>query len=128
MEERERRMISRTSLADRPAALVRGLRAVRLLDLSPAGAQIEHLGVFRLGAPCALDLPPPRGPLSLPAYVVWCAVIGRRDKPGGESHIVARSGLRFTVLTDAQHAALADTLHNLAAARQAVEDGRVRLA
>jgi len=112
--------MSRTSLADRPAAWVRGLRAVRLLDLSPAGAQIEHLGVFRLGAPCALDLPPPCGALSLPAYVVWCAVIGRRHNPGGESHLVARSGLRFAALTDAQHAALAGTLQDLAASRQSV--------
>ena len=40
-----------------------------LLDPSATGAQIEHLDLFRLGAACALDLPPPGGALSLPAQV-----------------------------------------------------------
>jgi PilZ domain len=118
MEERERRMVSRTTLADRPAALVRGLPGVRLLDLSLTGAQIEHLDLLRPGAACTLDLLPPCGALSLPAQVVWCAVIGRKHKVGSASHLVARSGLRFTTLTRAQHAALADSLEHLAAAAQ----------
>jgi hypothetical protein len=41
-------------------------------------------------------------------------VIGRKRKLGGEAHLVARSGLRFTALTGAQHAALADSLQHLA--------------
>ena len=92
MEERERRAVPRLPLTEHPSAEVRGLRAVHVLDLSPAGAQVEHLGVFRPGAPCALDLPPHLGALSLPAQVVWCTVIGRKRKVGGESHLVARSG------------------------------------
>jgi PilZ domain len=106
-EPQDRRARPRTMLADRPDARVRGLREVRLLDLSPTGAQIEHLGLVRLGAACALELPPPFAPLSLPAQVAWCTVIGRKRQPGGESRLVARSGLRFTPLTGAQHAALA---------------------
>jgi hypothetical protein len=112
-EGQERRAITRTGLAECPPARVRGLREVRLLDLSPAGAQIEHLDLFRLGASCALDLPPPCGALSLPAEVVWCAVVGRKRKLGGDSHLVARSGLRFTTLTTAQRAALAESLRHL---------------
>ncbi|MBP1774851.1 MAG: hypothetical protein H6Q86_857, partial [candidate division NC10 bacterium] len=42
-ELQERREEPRTGLAERPPARVRGLREVRLLDLSPTGAQIEHL-------------------------------------------------------------------------------------
>ena len=49
--ERERRMVPRTTLAEWPAARVRGVRAVHLLDLSLTGAQIEHLDLVRLGAP-----------------------------------------------------------------------------
>lgn len=120
MEAQERRAVPRTRLAERPAARVRGLREVRLLDLSLAGAQIEHLGVFRLGAPCALDLPPPCGALSLSAQVAWCTVIGRQRTPAGESHLVSRSGLRFSTLTEAQHAALAESLQRLAEAPQPV--------
>ena len=115
-EAQERRVVPRTRLVERPAARVRGMREVRLLDLSVAGAQIEHLDLFRLGVACALDLPPPSGALNLPAQVVWCTVIGRKRKVGGESHLVARSGLQFTTLTAGQHAALADTLQHLAAA------------
>jgi hypothetical protein len=120
MEERERRIAPRLQLPERPAAWVRGLRAVHLLDVSLTGAQLEHLGVFRPGAPCALDLPPPAGGLSLPAQVVWCTVVGRKQKLGGESHLVARSGLQFTTLTAPQHAALTETLQYLATALQPI--------
>lgn len=115
-EGHERRAVARTTLADRPSARVRGLREVRLLDLSLAGAQIEHLDLFRLGASCALDLPPPCGPLSLTAQVVWCTVVGRKRKLGGDSRLVARTGLRFTALTEAQRAAIAESLRHLTAA------------
>jgi hypothetical protein len=119
-EVRDRRAVPRMTLAERPAARVRGMREVRLLDLSLTGAQIEHLDLFRFGASCALDLPPPFGALSLPAQVVWCTVVGRKRKLGGESHLVVRSGLQFATLTGAQHAALAQTLQDLAAAFQPI--------
>jgi len=103
----ERRTAPRTTLADQPAVRVREGREVRLLDLSRDGARIEHLDVFRPGVACALELPPPFGSLTLPAKVVWCRVVGRKRRPGGESHLVSRSGLRFAKLTAAQDAALA---------------------
>ena len=118
MEERERRIAPRLPLTEPLAAWVRGLRAVHLRDLSRTGAQLEHLGVFRPGAPCALDLPPHWGALSLPAQVVWCTVIGRHPTSTRDSHLVARSGLRFTTLTTGQQAALADTLHYFATVMQ----------
>jgi hypothetical protein len=116
-EVRDKRGVPRTRLVARPAARVRGLRGVRLLDLSLTGVQIEHLDLVPLDAACSLDLPAPFRALNLPAQVVWCTVIGRKRKRGGESHLVARSGLRFATLTGAQHAALADTLQHLAAAQ-----------
>lgn len=119
-ELQERREEPRTGLAERPPARVRGLREVRLLDLSPTGAQIEHLDLFRLGASCAIDLPPPCGALGVPARVIWCTVIGRKRKLGGDSHLVARSGLRFTNLSSTQHATLADTVQFLATAMQPI--------
>ena len=119
-DEHERRAVARTRLTDRPAARVRGVREARLLDLSLAGAQIEHLATLRLGAACALELPPPGEACTLPAQVVWCTIIGRKRKLGGESHLVARSGLRFATLTAPQHAALTATLHDLATALQPI--------
>ena len=119
-EERERRSMPRTQLADRPAALVRGAREVRLLDLSLAGAQIEHLAPLHLGAACSLELPPPGEACTLPAQVVWCTVVGRRRTLGGESHLVVRSGLRFRTLTAGQQAVLVDTVHYFATALQPI--------
>jgi len=127
-EPRDRRALPRTTVAARPDARVPGLREVRLRDLSLTGAQIEHVDLVRLGAPCALELPPPFGALRLRAEVVWCAVIGRKRKLGGESHLVARSGLWFTRLTGAQHAALADSLEHLAATPEPTLDSQQRSA
>ena len=124
----DRRAGARMTLTERPAARVRGLREVHLLDLSRTGAQIEPLDLFRLSASCALDLPPPCGALSLPVQVVWCTVIGRKRKLGGESHLVVRSGLRFTTLTGGQHAALAETLEHFATAPQPIVDSQQRSA
>ena len=111
-EARDRRAVPRATLDERVSARVRGLRGVYLLDLSRTGARIEHLGLLRLDAACDLELPPPCGALTLPAQVVWCTVIGRQRTRGGESHLVAHTGLRFTTLTLAQHAALAAFLHD----------------
>jgi len=113
---RRLRAIERIALAAGPAARVRGLPEVRLLDLSLTGAQIEHLDLLRPRLAYTLDLLPPCGAPSHPAQVVWCAVIGRKRKVGSGSHLVARSGLQFRTLTAAQQAALADTLQDLAAA------------
>ena len=127
-EAQERRAVPRMTLADHPAVRVEGMREVRLLDLSLTGAQIEHLDLFRFGASCALDFPPPFRVLSLPAQVVWCTVIGRQRKLGGTSHLVVRSGLRFTKLTGAQHTALTDTLQHFATALQPIVDSHRRSA
>jgi len=103
----ERRAAPRATLPDQPAVRVRESREVRLLDLSRDGARIEHLDLFRPGAVCPLELPPPFASLTLSAKVVWCSVIGRKRRPGGDFHLVSRSGLRFSKLTTAQDAALA---------------------
>ena len=126
-EDGERRATPQTRLPNRPTAQMAGVRQVRLLDLSLAGAQIEHLDPLQPGVACALALPPPYGALNLSAQVVWCTVVGRKRKLGGESHLVARSGLRFTTLTAGQQAALADTLQHLAA-RPSILDSQRRSA
>jgi len=109
-EAGDRRVMPRTTLAERPVAWVRGMREVRLLDLSRTGAQIEHLDLLRLRTPCHLELPPLFGALILPAHVVWCAVIGRK-RTLGASRSCGPERPPVHGLTVAQHAALADLLH-----------------
>jgi len=119
-EDHERRALPRTSPSQDLLVRLHDGRVARLLDLSEAGAQIEHVAVLRPAASCRLELPPSLGALALPAQVVWCTVVGRKRKPGGDSHLVARSGLRFTTLTAQQQAALADILHALTTALQPI--------
>jgi len=107
MDEQDRRAVPRTALTERPATRMQHGKAVRLRDVSRAGAGIEHLDLLRPGTPCSLDLPPPFGSLTLPAHVMWCRVIGRKGEPGTDAHLVSRSGLRFAALPLAQQAALA---------------------
>jgi hypothetical protein len=106
-EEQERRAVPRTTLGGHLPVRLQDGRDVRVLNLSGDGAQIEHFDILRPTATCHLELPPPFGAVVLPARVVWCTVIGRKRRPGGESRLVARSGLRFAPLTVAQHTALA---------------------
>jgi PilZ domain len=116
----ERRAVPRIALSGHATARTQTGLVVRLLHLSRHGVRIAHRGLLRPGSPCALALPPPYGALNLSAQVVWCTVVGRKRKLGGTSHLVARSGLRFTRLTGAQQAALADTLQDLATALQPI--------
>ncbi len=106
-DEGDRRVVPRTKLTEQPATRMHDGRVARLLDISRAGAGIEHLDFLRPGASCALELPPPFGSLSLPAQVAWCRVLGRRAEPGSESQLVCRSGLYFASLSLADQAALA---------------------
>jgi len=91
----------------------------------PAGAQIEHLDLFDSERP-ALSISRLHAGAEPSAQVVWCTVVGRKRKLGGDSHLVARSGLRFTTLTAVQRAALADSLRHLAITVQ--PDGHRRTA
>ncbi len=86
-DERDRRVVPRAKLSERPTTRMQDGRAVRLLDVSRAGAGIEHLDFLRPGASCSLELPPPFGSVSIPAQVVWCRVIGRKAEPGTDSQV-----------------------------------------
>lgn len=116
----ERRAVPRSRLVNWPVARVQGVGEVRLIDLSVAGAQIQHLHPLSPGVACVLDLPSAIGALSLSAAVVWCTVIGQKRNVGGDSHLVARSGLRFMTLTAVQQDALEVTLRDLVPARRPI--------
>ncbi len=111
----EKRRVPRTLLPWRPPARIRDTKEVRLLDLSPVGARLEHLGLLRPGALCVLELPAALGGQALGAHVAWCAVIGRRRGLDGERYLVSQTGLRFGSLTSAQDASLADALQRVTA-------------
>lgn len=93
------------------------LRFVRLLDLSPDGARIEHLAPLRAGSSCAIDLPPALGRLRLTGRVVWSGIRGREQTLEGERRLHYQSGIDFTDLTPQQQTALAAALAKIRAAQ-----------
>jgi len=97
------------------------LRLVRLLDLSPEGARIEHLEPLREGVVCVVDLPPAIGRLRLTGRVVWTGVRGGEQNLAGERRLHYQSGLAFTGVTPDQQAVLARGLETLKAERDTTD-------
>ena len=83
----ERRRMRRVVVGKHITARVRGILAVRLVDLSLGGARIEHLGLLRPGYPCAVEVLATIDPLLLATRVVRCAVVGVERSTVGERHL-----------------------------------------
>lgn len=109
----QRRQTVRIPIVGRLAARARPSLDVRLLDLSLAGARIEHLDLLRPGLPCTLKVPAAIGSLVVSARVVWSSVIGSEQSPAGERLLRYQSGLVFVGLTAKQQAALVSILERL---------------
>ena len=73
-----------------------GLRGdARLIDLSPRGAMIEHLGRLSPGETCIFELLLADMDLRLGTRIAWSRVHSVGKSPTGESEIRFRSGLHF---------------------------------
>ncbi len=110
---RERRRIPRLPIPSQLSGPELEEHQVRLLDLSPEGAQIEHIRVFPDWTLCFLNLPPALGGVRLQGQVIWSQVAGRTTLADGKRVIRYRSGLHFTELTREQHAGLTAALNIL---------------
>ncbi len=90
---------------------------VRLLELSPAGARVEHRAPLQAGLLCVVELPPALGRGSLTGRVVWSKL--RRVEHGlaGEERRFFQSGLSWTGFTPEELRALAAALEILRAAQ-----------
>ena len=86
---------------------------VRLVDLSPKGARIEHLRVLVDRSMCFLYLPRALGGVRLRGQVIWSHITGFKPVVGGKSGVVYQSGLTFALLTPEQRAGLARALEIL---------------
>ncbi len=90
-------------------------QSVRLLELSPAGARVEHRAPLQAGLLCVVELPLALGRGSLTGRVVWSKL--RRVERGleGEEQRVFQSGLLWTGFTPEEFGALAAALEILRA-------------
>ncbi len=112
-EELERRHVRRAVVTGRLTGRMSPLEDFRLLDLSLAGARIEHLAHLRPGDSCTLRFRAPSRSLTLVAQVIWSTVIGREPTRGGLRSLRYHSGLRFNPLSPEQARDLTELLERL---------------
>jgi hypothetical protein len=94
---------------------------VHLLNLSPLGARVTHLGPWANGVPCTVDLPPSLGVVRLTGRVVWTRLRETERTLEGDRRSLYESGVEFARLTAEQQAALVLALATFRAA-QATSD------
>jgi hypothetical protein len=121
VEPPERRHVARLSIPSRLGGFELELRLVRLLDLSPEGARIEHAGHLHEGLGCFVDLPPSLGRLRLTGRVVWTRLHKGEQTLEGDRNLYYQSGLTFTGVTPDQQTALAAALKTLRAENEPPE-------
>lgn len=112
-EFREQRQVPRIRLLAPLAGRVLGTVGFRLLDLSLAGARIEHYEPLRLDSSWTVELPAALGTWVLSLRVIWTRVIGGKEPSSGGRSPRLESGLLFVHLTAAQQSALASILQRL---------------
>ena len=91
-----------------------GTGTVQLLDLSPAGARIEHIQPLRDWRSQPVDLPPALGGGQVRATVVWSRAAGHKEVVAGKRWLAYQSGLAFTHSTPAEQVAVTIALVRLA--------------
>ena len=84
--------------------------AVRLVNLSPDGACLEHFRPLPDWDMCFVELPLALGGVRLQGEVAWSRVGGRQPGAAGQGLVYYQSGLHFTLLTPAQRAGLTAAL------------------
>ncbi|HXZ44783.1 MAG TPA: PilZ domain-containing protein, partial [archaeon] len=112
---RHRAVRSRVALVPPLPVQSRPPMPLRLVDLSPSGACLEHPCRLHPGSSCVLEFPPALGPLTLTAQVVRSNVVGVELGPEETRRPRYESGVAFVRVTPDQRAALAQVLEHLAA-------------
>ena len=112
-ESREQRLVPRVRLPAPLAGRALGILDYHLVDLSMAGARIEHYYPLRPGSAWTVELPATLRKQTLSSRVIWTR--GIKGKGAGEG-LPPRyeSGLAFVHLTGEQQAALAGIVERLA--------------
>ena len=115
---RERRHVARLIVPAQLGSPRLGLQQVRLCDLSPEGARIEHFRPLPKWTLYFLDLFRVLGVVRLQGEVAWSRMGGRKPVAPGNRLVYYQSGLIFRWLTPEQQAGLAAALEFLTAAQE----------
>jgi len=106
----DQRRVERLNVPRRCPGAGRGAKVVHLLDLSPAGARIEHGEPLGDWSSFPMDLPPALGGGRVHAEVIWSRFAGRERVVEGTGRLVYQTGLAFPHSSPAEQAALTATV------------------
>jgi len=109
-ETGERRRVARITVPRHLSGPELDFGLVRVLDLSPLGARVEHFEPFREGVVCFVELPPTLGGMRLTGRVVWTMLRWGEQTFEGQRRLHYQSGLAFIGLTPEQQGGLATAL------------------
>ncbi len=115
----DRRQHGRVGLSEHLRGFLGVASEIRVLNLSPAGAMVEHTEWLVVGQPCVFDLRLSAGDLRLRAYVVWRHLHTTLPGRSEEETFQFRSGLRFADLAMDAAAHLREYLATLSPPRAA---------
>ena len=110
LEQAGQRRVERLTVPRHCRGAGRGAQVVHLLDLSPAGARIEHGEPLPDWSSFPMDLPRALGGGRVQAEVIWSRLAGRKRVPEGRGGVVYQSGLAFPHSSPAEQAALTAAL------------------
>ena len=114
----ERRRSARLTLPSQFSDHGLAVQRIRLVDLSPEGARIEHRDPLQPGMPCGVDLPLALGRGRLTGRVVWTTLHRNEQTLEGERQQYYRSGLIWTWAAPGELGALKNALRILKAAQE----------
>ncbi len=114
IQQSRHRRVARLTVPPHLRGSGRGGKAVQLLDLSLAGARIEHVELLHDWGTFPMDLPRALGGGQVRGQVVWSRVLDQKQVVEGKHRLTYQSGLAFTHSTPEERAALAVALVRLA--------------
>ena len=112
-EFREQRKAPRIRIPSRPWGRILGALEFRLVDLSIAGARIEHQAPLNPGSTWGVELPLAFGSMGLRARVVHTGPVGDTQVRDADALLHYQSGLAFLGITPEQQATLGRRLNGL---------------
>ena len=113
----DRRHVARLTIPSPLSRLGLEGQEIRLVDLSPAGARLEHRHPLHSGLLCVVDLPPALGRGTLSGRIVWSRLHRIEHSLEGTQRRYFQSGLTWTGVTPEQLGALTAALDLLQPAR-----------
>ena len=112
-EFRQQRKVPRVRIPSRPWGRIPGALEFRLVDLSIAGARIEHQVPLNPGSTWRVELPLAFGSMTLGARVVHTGSVGDTQVRDADALLHYQSGLAFLGITSEQQTTLGRRLNSL---------------